>query len=497
MMLSRIDPDTVLPSAWPASPNEMAPADPDAAITTHDPAEPARILAHVAVADRACRDAVLERAGDAFQAWSSRTTADRCEALQRWLQRIEAHAEPIAARMTDEQGKPSGESRGEIAKALREARQMLAFAARHGGTVLPAGRPGYTNRVLRRPHGVVLAITPWNFPVLTPMRKLVPALVTGNAVVLKPSEFTPSAALALAELSEALLPSGCLSLLFGGGEVAADLTGDPRVRAISFTGSVDTGRRVAITAAQGLKPVSLELGGKNGALLDDIAVPEVALDAIVGAAFQCSGQRCTSISRVIVARAALQRTVDGLGERLSALVAGRGQDPATTLGPITTPAQLQRIEHLVDRAVTDGAQCLIGGERLQPASAPTGRFYAPTLLRVEDPHNVAVQEEIFGPVLGVQGFDDDDEAFALLNGTRFGLSSAIFTDRAPFASRALAEARSGMIHINHGTVPDDNMPFVGVAQSGLGIGSVGPSTLDFYTTEHSAFVAVSERGTLA
>lgn len=474
-------------SVWPPLPGDDA--DVARSIATENPADPSQCVTVCAVADDACIDAALARARSASASWAARTTVQRSAALEGWLQRIEAEAEPIAELMTAEQGKPMAESVGEIGKALREARQMLAFAATHGGSALPAGRAGFRNVILRRPLGVTAAVTPWNFPVLTPMRKLIPALVTGNAAVLKPSEFTPGAALSLARCSDGVLPTGCLTLLLGDGSTAARLIEDERVAAVSFTGSVATGRKVAVAAAARLASVSLELGGKNGAILDDVRDLDGALDAIVGAAFQCSGQRCTSISRVIVARDALSKTVDGLRARLSSLVAGAGSQPSTSLGPITTAAQLARIETLVDEAIASGARCLMGGERSRPADAPTGRFYAPTLLQVDDRSNVAVQEEIFGPVLCLQPYDNDDEAIELLNATRFGLTSSIFTDRFAFAMRAIAEARSGMIHVNHGTVPDDNMPFVGVGDSGLGIGSVGPSTLDFYTSEHAAYLA--------
>ncbi|MGQ7844669.1 aldehyde dehydrogenase family protein [Granulosicoccus sp. 3-233] len=456
---------------------------------SHDPACPEEVVASYCIASEAQTDEVLDRAQSAFQEWSALTGTQRVNAIGRWLERIEASTDDIALCMTAEQGKPLSESCAEIGKALREARQMLGFASSHAGCTLPGRSRGFRNIIMRRPHGIVLAIAPWNFPILTPLRKLVPALVTGNTVVLKPSEYSPAAAIALVTLAEGIIPEGALSLVNGKGAVAARLVAEDRIRAVSFTGSVDTGRKVAVAAAAGLKPVSLELGGKNAAILDEVADPGAAMDAIVGAAFQCSGQRCTSISRVIFRRHRLDEVVGGFRHRLDKLVAGPGRQAGTTLGPITTPEQLDKIERLVNEAIEGGAACLLGGHRLSPDEAPTGRFFAPTLLLCEDPSNVAVQEEIFGPVLTLQPCDSDDEALALLNNSRFGLTSAVFSDRVQFVNRALSEAQSGMIHINHGTVPDDNMPFVGIRDSGLGIGSVGASTLDFYTSEHSAYVA--------
>lgn len=472
-------------STWPAGERDNG----NGSFETLDPACPETVVAVYEIAGDAQMNAILSRAEQAFKEWSSRTCASRVNALAEWLDRIEEHTDDIAACMTAEQGKPLAESRGEIGKAVRESRQMLGFAGSHGGTTMPGRTAGFRNLIMRRPHGVVLAIAPWNFPVLTPLRKVIPALVTGNAVVLKPSEFSPAAAVALATLSEGILPEGLLSLVQGSGQQAAHLLADDRIKAVSFTGSVETGRKVAVAAATALMPVSLELGGKNGAILDDVRDLDSALDGIVGAAFQCSGQRCTSISRVIVNRRILDEVVSGLNRRLGQLVAGHGTAEGTTLGPITTADQLDKIERLVTDALAAGATCLLGGKRLSLPDAPGGRFFEPTLLLCEDPSNVAVQEEIFGPVLTLQPYDNDDDALRLLNDSRFGLTCAVFSDRVQFVTRALAEAQTGMIHVNHGTVPDDNMPFVGVRDSGLGIGSVGPSTLDFYTTEHSAYLA--------
>ncbi|KUF09847.1 aldehyde dehydrogenase family protein [Pseudoponticoccus marisrubri] len=460
-----------------------------ATFETRDPAARGRIVARYQSATEGECARILDLARQGFAAWSALTTNARCDALAAWLSVIEAQAEALAVEMTDEQGKPLAESRAEIGKSLREARQMLGFARAHGGATLPGRAPGWTNTILRRPRGVVLAITPWNFPVLTPLRKLVPALATGNAVVLKPSEFTPAAAMRLVRAAQGILPEGALCLVNGDGAVAAGLVAAETVDAISFTGSVPTGRKIGAVAGGNLVPVSLELGGKNAAIVDDVADLDAALDAITGAAMQCSGQRCTAISRVIVHAAAYDRACAGLTARLDALTPGPGQAEGTTLGPITTQAQLDRVLHLVRAAELEGARVLTGGHRIAPESAPEGLFFAPTLLASDDPANPANRDEIFGPVLTISRYGNDDDALRQANATRYGLTSAVFTDRLGFANRALRELQTGMIHVNHGTAPDDNMPFVGIRDSGLGTGSVGPSTLDFYTTEHAAYQA--------
>ena len=456
---------------------------------TVDPADRKRPVARYALATPADAARILDTARQGFADWSALPVNRRCDLLETWFQRIEAEADALAGEMTDEQGKPLGESKAEIGKSLREAHQMLGFARQHGGQTLPGRAPGWTNTILRRPRGVVLAITPWNFPVLTPLRKLVPALATGNAVVLKPSEYTPAAAMRLVRAAEGILPEGTLTLVNGAGEIAAALTAASEIDAISFTGSVATGRKIGAMAGGNLVPVSLELGGKNAAIVDDVADLDAALDAITGAAMQCAGQRCTAISRVILHDTIYDAACKGLVQRLNALQPGPGRAEGTTLGPITTQPQLDRIIHLVRAAELDGAEVLTGGQRLKPETAPDGMFFAPTLLATDDPRNPANRDEIFGPVLTVCRYHTDDEALRLANATAYGLTSAIFTDRLDFANRALRELQTGMIHVNHGTAPDDNMPFVGIRDSGLGTGSVGPSTLDFYTTEHAAYTA--------
>lgn len=434
-------------------------------------------------------DFILNGAQKAAKEWRSFTTPARVELLKHWLEKIQLNTDLIAEAITREQGKPLAEAKGEIGKALREAQHMLAFALAHGGNVMPGRGAGFKNMVLRRPYGVALAITPWNFPVLTPLRKLVPALATGNAVVLKPSEFTPAAAMLLVGLADDILPENVLTLVNGGSEPSKALVDDPRVSVISFTGSVGVGRQIAATAGQRLTPVSLELGGKNAAIVDDVAELDSALDAIVGAAFQCAGQRCTSISRVIVKRSVLDKVITGLSQRLSAFKIGDGMLDDTTLGPITTADQFDKISNLVEKAIQAGASCVVGdGEKIAVGTS-AGRFLQPIVLLAEDPQNPAVQEEIFGPVLTLQPFETDDEAIELLNGGQYGLTSSIFSNRVSFVTKYLDHADTGMLHVNHGTIPDDNMPFVGVKNSGLGTGSVGQSTLDFYTTEHAAYLA--------
>lgn len=365
---------------------------------------------------------------------------------------------------------------------------MAAEAVRAHSHVVPAQKPGCRNMVLRRPRGVIAAITPWNFPVLTPMRKIAPALAHGNAIILKPSELTPAAACLIAEAAHDVLPAGALQIVQGGGELGGALVSAPGVHGITFTGSVATGRAIYAAAAANLAELSLELGGKNAVVINDTDDLDRCLDQVMGAAFQCAGQRCTAISRVIVARDLEEAVVDGLRQRAETMVVGAGTEAGTTLGPLVDGRQLETVAGFVERALAEGATAVTGGDRAHVASHPQGHFYQPTVLTGVRPEMEAAREEIFGPVLTVTTYEGFDEALNILNGVEYGLTSSLFSNDSRLIQRFLDESQNGMLHVNHGTIPDDHMPFGGIKNSGVGAYSVGPSVVPFYTTEHSAYV---------
>jgi aldehyde dehydrogenase (NAD+) len=332
-------------------------------------------------------------------------------------------------------------------------------------------------------------VSPWNFPVMTPLRKLVPALVFGNAMVIKPSEFTPAAACLLADIAQAFFPPGLVQLVNGDGRVGAALVGDAGIDGVTFTGSIDTGRRIYAAAAPSLAELSLELGGKNAAVVHDAADLDAALDAISAAAFAVCGQRCTAISRIVVQRALHQRVAEGQVARARRLVLGDGLVAGTTTGPLIHAAHRDKVAGMVERARSDGAELLTGGGFAQPASAPQGFFYEPAVLAGVRPQMEIARDEIFGPVLTLQPYDDFDEALSIVNGVEHGLTAALFSDSHALVQRFLAECETGMLHVNHGTVPDNHMPFGGIKHSGVGAySSVGHSSIQFYTTEHSAYL---------
>lgn len=458
------------------------------AFTTRNPAAPSEAVGQYNAAGVEQVAQAVTAAARGQKAWAKHPAAERARLVMRFLEAVEAKSEVIAEAITLEQGKPLAESRGEVGKSLREARFMAAEAVRSHSDVVPAQKPDCRNMVLRRPRGVIAAITPWNFPVLTPMRKIAPALSHGNAIILKPSELTPAAACLVADAARDILPPGALQIVHGGGEVGSAMVGSAGIHGVTFTGSVATGKSIYAAAAAHLAELSLELGGKNAVIINDTDDLDRCLDQVVGAAFQCAGQRCTAISRVIVAGELEEAVVDGLKQRAEAVVLGAGIDDGTTMGPLINSSQLERVAGFVERALAEGARAATGGAHASVESCPEGHFYLPTVLTGVTPQMEAAREEIFGPVLTVTAYRNFDEALGILNGVEYGLTSSLFSNDSTVIQRFLDESQNGMLHVNHGTIPDDHMPFGGIKSSGVGAYSVGPSVVQFYTTEHSAYV---------
>jgi acyl-CoA reductase-like NAD-dependent aldehyde dehydrogenase len=461
------------------------------AFHTRNPARPAELVGTYVTADeetvaRAARMAVAAQAS-----WRAQPATERVRLVERFIAAVEERSGDIAQAITLEQGKPLAEARGETAKSLGEARTMASHALRAGGEVQVSARPGFRNLVTRRPRGVIAAITPWNFPILTPMRKIAPALLFGNAIVLKPSEFTPAAACFVADAGCGILPDGLLQIVQGDGQVGAVLVRQPQVAGITFTGSVRTGKAIYALGAETLAELSLELGGKNAAVVNDAVDLDACLDQIAGAAFQCAGQRCTAISRVIVAADLKDKVEQGLVARARRFVLGDGGADGTTMGPLTNAGQLARVEEMVEAGLREGARALAGAGRVAIQGLDGGYFYAPTILAEVTRDMSVAREEIFGPVISVLSYRDLDEAFDILNSVDYGLTSALFSNDLGVVQRFVEESHSGMLHVNHGTIPDNHMPFGGIRDSGVGAYSVGPSAANFYTTEHAVYLKAS------
>ncbi|MBL7251800.1 aldehyde dehydrogenase family protein [Alloalcanivorax marinus] len=457
---------------------------------TRNPARPDEIVgAYAEVGDSAGVEAVLAAAAQAQAQWSEVPPVARGDRLTAFLDDVIANVERIAEAITLEQGKPLAEARNETLKGCAEGKFMAGEAARQQLQTSAAARPRVRNLILRRPRGTLLAICPWNFPAMTPLRKLCPAIAFGNALVIKPSQFTPATAFILAEIAERHFPAGLVQVMPCGGAFASELTAAGHFDGVSFTGSVAVGRKVGQAAATGLVPAQLELGGKNGVIINDSADLDSCLDQVFGAAFQTGGQRCTSLSRVIVHHDLHGAVVEGLAARARALTLGDGLAPTTTLGPLCNAAHFDSVRAATARAVDEGATLVTGGESATVAGCEGGYFYQPTLLDNAGASTTASREEIFGPVLSVLAYDSADQALSILNDTEYGLTSSLFSDSHALIQRFLDESRNGMLHVNNGTVPDVNMPFGGMKHSGLGAYSVGASASAFYTIEQAAYLA--------
>ena len=456
-------------------------------VETVNPANPSQQIGRYKMMARDDLAGVIERANLAQAKWAKVPGLERSQRLNAFIDAVEANADRLATAGTLEQGKLYRESKGETLKSCAEGRFSVGEAARMGAITIANGRTNFSNQILRRPRGVIFCISPWNFPVSTPMRKICPALAFGNAVIMKPSQFTPAANFILAEIAQEFFPEDLIQVAMVSGRVASDVVSSGEIHGVSFTGSVPTGKLVYKAAAENLIPVQLELGGKNGAILNDSEDLESAINQIMGAAFMTSGQRCTAISRVIVHKDLTKTAKTLLSEKANAMIIGNGMDDETDIGPLCNLAHWNEVADVTSSAIAEGAIPLSGGQKL--GAAEDGYFYPPTILADAKHNSLAGQHEIFGPVLSVIEYETFDDAMQILNGTEFGLTSALFSNRNDLIQRFLSESQNGMIHVNHGTVPDNNMPFGGIKNSGVGAYSVGPTAVNFYTSEHSAYVA--------
>lgn len=443
--------------------------------TTSNPAKPCKQLGDFPSSSACDVDAAVGAAADAAASWARVPGPQRGAVLSRFAQLLESSKAELGRIVTVEMGKPLTEAVGEVGRAAVEARFAAGEASRLDGHTFASERAGFSCSTVLEPLGVVAAISPWNFPVVAPVRKVAPALACGNTVVLKPASLTPhSAAFIAALFDQAGFPPGTVNLVIGSGaEIGNKLVDDPRVGGITFTGSTAVGIPLNERAAARLAKVQLELGGKNPAVVaacDDLGG---AAREIVAAAMQCSGQRCTAISRVIVLEEQADTLVANILELVGRLKTGDGLEEGTTMGPLSSKSQLETVRMYVKRGTETGAKLLTGGNVLVDNPDCDGYFYAPTVFDYVQPDSALAQEEIFGPVLPVIRVRSFEEALSVANGTRYGLAAALFTTRMKFANAFAQTVHAGMIHINHGTASQAHVPFGGVKDSGMGAYSIG------------------------
>jgi aminomuconate-semialdehyde/2-hydroxymuconate-6-semialdehyde dehydrogenase len=424
----------------------------------------------------------VEAARAAQPGWAATPLAERCAILRRAADLIEQRLEQLALLESLDTGKPVKLARSlDIPRAVANFRFFADFAEAE-----PEERhdtPTHTNRTVRAPVGVVGLITPWNLPLYLLSWKAAPALAMGNAVVAKPSELTPQTADALAWiLKEAGLPDGVFNVVHGyGHEAGQALVEHPDVRAVSFTGGTATGRKVAATAAAGLKKLSLELGGKNPTIVFADCDLEAAVAGVARSAFWNTGQICLCGSRILVEQAIEAEFTRRLVEHLRGWRQGDPQDPATDLGSVVSPEHREKVESYLRLARDEGATFLLGGGRPRlEGELAGGAFVEPTLLAGLPQDSRCVQEEVFGPVATIQPFRDEAEAVRLANGVRYGLSASVWTQDPAKADRVAEALETGMVWVNCWLVRDLRVPFGGVKESGLGREG-GRHSLDFFS----------------
>jgi len=455
-----------------------------------NPSDTADVVGDYAQAGEAhARDAVAA-AREAFPGWAAATPQARADALDFIGTEILARKAELGDLLAREEGKTLPEAVGEVARAGQIFKFFAGEALRVPGERLASVRPGMDVEVTREPLGVVAAITPWNFPIAIPAWKVAPALAYGNCVVLKPADLVPGSAWALAEIaSRSGLPPGVFNLVMGRGSVVGQVfLDDARVDAITFTGSVQTGRRVAQAAVGRMAKFQLEMGGKNPLVVADDADLRVAVECAVQGAFYSTGQRCTASSRLVVTAGIHDRFVAALVERTRSLAVGDARAPGTQIGPVVDRAQLEQDLRYLEIARQEGARVGCGGEVLERGKP--GFYLSPAVLLDATNAMRSSREEIFGPVASVIRVKDYDEALAVANDTEFGLSAGICTTSLKLATHFKRNAQAGMVMVNAPTAGVDyHVPFGGRKGSSYGPREQGRYAAEFHTVVKTAYTA--------
>jgi alpha-ketoglutaric semialdehyde dehydrogenase len=436
----------------------------------------------------------VESARRGFERWRRTPAPARGDVLRRAGDILARRKDELADLMTREMGKPVTETKGDVQEGIDTAYYAATEGRRLFGHTVPSELRDKWAMSFRRPVGVCGIITPFNFPLAIPTWKIFPALLCGNSCVFKPAEDVPHSGHVFVEiLLEAGLPPEVIQLVHGEGESAGKAIVDhPEVPVISFTGSTETGRRVGETCGRMHKRVSLEMGGKNAVIVLDDADLDLALEGVLWGAFGTTGQRCTATSRLILQSGIHDALLRRLVDRVTSLVLGDGRREGTDLGPLVNKQALEKVSRYVDIGRADGGRMLCGGKRGTGPGLDTGWFYEPTIFADVKPGMRIEQEEIFGPVLSVIQVTSPDEAFAVNNGVRFGLSSSVYTRDVDLAFRALGELDTGITYINAPTIgAEAHLPFGGVKQTGNGHREGGWEVYQFYSETKVGYVDFS------
>lgn len=460
-----------------------------------NPARPAEVLATVAGSSADTVGDAVASAADAQRAWARVPVPARAEVIAAAADELARRKGELARLVATEAGKVLAEAGGDVQEAVDMGRFVAGQGRQATGAVVPSELVDKLAWTTRHPVGVVGMITPWNFPIAIPSWKCFPALLAGNGIVLKPSEEAPVCADAFIEcLVDAGVPAGLLNVVHGAGEPGSALATHPGVGAVSFTGSVATGRRVAAAAMEtGPRLVSLELGGKNAMVVLPDADLDLAVDGAVFGAYGTAGQRCTSTSRLVVHADVADELVGRIAARAERLVLGDPVDPATDIGPVINRRAAERIVAMVDDARRHGAEVVLGGASVAVEGCEGGSFVTPTIVRVERHHALA-REEVFGPVLAVIVVHDLDDAIAVVNDTRYGLSAAVYTRDIGAALSAVDRIDTGIVYVNAPTIGAEiPLPFGGNRHTGNGFREAGTRGIEQFSQVKTVYVDYSGR----
>jgi len=458
---------------------------------------PARTQERVGIfprSERADVNAAVAAAKTAFDSWRLTTAPHRGVLLRKIADVLRARKEALSRLMSREMGKPLVEARGDVQEAIDCADYYSGEGRRLYGETTPSELPNKHAMTLRLPVGVCGLITPWNFPVAIPSWKAFPALLCGNTLILKPAEDTPACAAAFVQaIHDAGVPPGVINLVQGlGEEVGAALVAHPDVALISFTGSSEIGSLIAGQCGRALKRCSLEMGGKNAQLVMDDADLDLALEGALWGAFGTTGQRCTATSRILLHKKIAPEFTRRFLKLVRGLKVGDPLDEKNKVGPLVNAQQLERSTKYVRIGVEEGARLLCGGKRLKSGALARGHFFAPTVFGGVKPSMRIAQEEIFGPVASLIEVASFGEGIEVLNGTRYGLSSSIYTRDINRAFRAIRDIQAGITYVNGPTIGAEvHLPFGGVKSTGNGHREAGKTVLDIFSEWKSVYVDYS------
>jgi len=473
---------------------EWVPAASGQTFENHNPADTSDLVGRFADSGPGDLERAVTAARQAFPGWRATPAPKRGEVLYRAAELLLKRKEELSRQMTREMGKVLAETRGDVQEAIDMTYYMAGEGRRQFGQTTPSEMPNKFQMSVRQPVGIAGLITPWNFPMAIPSWKMMPALIMGNTVVIKPATDTPLSVVNLVKiLEEAGLPKGVVNMVSGSGRaVGSPLMHHKDVGIVSFTGSTDVGRKVSEACAPAFKHCHLEMGGKNIIMVMDDADLELAVDGALWGGFGTSGQRCTAASRVAVHKKVYQEFTKRFVARAKALKVGNGLDPSVTMGPCVNQDQLETVESYVAIGKSEGAKLLSGGHRMSGDDHARGFFHEPTIFGDCSPSMRVAREEIFGPVVSVLPVDSLDAAIEVGNSVDYGLSASIYTRDVNQAFRAMRDMYTGIFYVNAPTIgAETHLPFGGTKNTGNGHREACVQALDVFSEWKSIYVDFS------